>query len=319
MTNAGRYYKKRASGKDLTNLPVDSTSNKSVKRIYRKARAQPKTKTAVNKTAIMTLSRQVKNLQNQRFGEIQSATNTFTLDSALELPEPALPVCFMVNDFYNQAPVWKGVHYPLTGDVGYTQVTTNDRPSYQSDMLDQYEWNARTNAEAVSDIEYKPLYRRMNFHIESNLSGSYAPMKVRITLIKLKPVALATNQIDCQLPSRLGAYRFLAGGSNHAFYQNKFSPRFHQVLYDKWVVIKSDSTSPTKTTFVSIPYKFSDKDVVKPDFTNLPNGQTFWTNVPQNEIVWCLISVNNNATHPIISKMTVNSFISWRDNHGVNG
>lgn len=314
----GRNYKKRASGKNLTNLPADSTSNKSVKRVYRKARTEPKTKTGQNKSAIMTLARQVKNLQNQRFGEIQNATNTFVLDSALKLPEPALPVCFMVNDFYNDAPVWKGVHYPLSGDVGYSQVATSERPSYQSDLLDQYEWNARNNSESVSDIEYKPIYRRMNFHIESNLSGSYAPMKLRFTLFRLRPVALATNQIDCQLPSRLGAYRYLAD-SSQTYKQNKFNPRFHQVIYDKWVVIKSDSTSPTKSTFVSIPYKFPANTVIRPDFTNLPNGQTFWTNVPQNEIVWCMISVSGNATHPIISKITNNSFISWRDKHGVQG
>jgi hypothetical protein len=317
MANASNY-KKSTKGKNLTNLPADSTSNKSVKRVYRKASATPKTKTGANKSAIMTLSRQVKSLQNQRFGEIQSASTVFTLDSALKLPEPKLPVCFMVNDFYNDAPVWKGVHYPVSGDVGYSQIAVTERPSYNSDLLDQYEWNARQNTDAVSEIEYKPVYRRMNFHIETNLSGAYAPMKFRITLFKLKPVQLATNQIDCQLPSRLGAYRYLAD-SNNQIKQNSFNPRFHTVIYDKWVTIKSDSTSPTKSTFVSIPYKFGDTDLVKPDFTNLPTGQTFWTNVPQNDIVWAMISVSGNATHPIVSKITCKSFFSWRDKHGIQG
>jgi len=314
----GRNNKKPTSGTNATNLPRDSTSNKSVKRVYRKARVVPKTKTGANKSAIMTLARQVKSLQNQRFGEIQTANTQFVLDSDIKLPTPSEPVCFMMNDFYNDAPVFKGLHYPLTGEVGYTTATVIYRPSYQSDLKDQYEWNARQNTDAVSEIEYKPLYRRVNFHIDSNLSGAYKPMKLRFTLFKLKPQPLSTNQIDCQLPSRLGAYRYLAEATNVGKINN-FNPRFHQVIYDKWHVIKSDADEPTKQTYVSIPYKFNDKDVVKPDFTNLPSGQTFWTNMPQNEIVWCMISVNTNATNPIISKITCNSFFSWRDKHGIIG
>lgn len=310
--------KNTSKGKNLTNLPKDSSSNKSVKRVYNKGKTLPKSDTGLNKTAIMTLARQVKNLQNERFGELQAATNQFVLDTALKLPEPKLPVCFMVNDFYNQAPVFKGVHYPVTGDVGYSQIAQMDRPSYQSDLLDRYEWNARQNTDAVSEIEFKPVFRRLNFYIESNLSGSYSPMKFRFTIFRLKPVNIASNEIDCQLPSRLGAYRYLAE-SNSLDKQNSFSTRFHEVIYDKWVKIDADSTTPTKTTFLSIPYKFSDTHVIKPDFTNLPTGQTFWTNVPQNEIVWCMISCNANATHPIISKISCKSFISWRDKHGIAG
>ena len=46
--------------------------NRPVRRVYRRARQAPRTRAGANKSAIFTLSRQVKTLQNQRMGPVQS-------------------------------------------------------------------------------------------------------------------------------------------------------------------------------------------------------------------------------------------------------
>ena len=92
--NKSNYY--RSYGRTVANPPKDSTNNKSVKKVYKKA--PPKTKTNQNKNAIMTLARQVKTLQNQRFGELQSHTQ-YALCTGDNIPQSGRPVAICLNNF----------------------------------------------------------------------------------------------------------------------------------------------------------------------------------------------------------------------------
>ena len=312
-------YGKRKFNKSqaVANLPAGKTGNVAVKRVYRKTKAVPKRKTDVNKKAIMTLARQVKNLQNQRYGEVQTGIQILQLGNQSQFPEENFPICFALNDFYNATPVYKGTL--SQGVPGYSQVSSFNRLSYQSDMNDQFEWCARMNSDDVSSIEYKPISTRLDFSVLfNNMNTPDMDVQMRITLFRVKPVTLE-GSVDCSLPSRLGAYRGLCApyGSVVA---NYFTPRLHEVIYDKKVRLKNDNDTVKREVHFSIPYTFKTKHVIRPDFTTLPAGQVFITAVPQNEIIWCMISCNTQAFNKFNANgINIRRMLKWRDKHGIAG
>jgi len=312
MTNAGRNYKTKS--KAVANLPNGSSTNQAVKRVYSKSKSQPKTKVDTNKKAIMTLSRQVKAMQNQRYGEIQTCVDSWY---ATDIPSQASPLCFAINDFYNNTPVYKGTLG--AGVPGFALSNTFSRISYQSDMNDNYEWVARMNTDQVSSIEYKPVSTRLDFEMRfNNMNSSDYPVEVRVTLLKVKPISLE-GSADCTLPSRLGAYRNLCSEATD-IRTNYFTPRLHEVIYDKKVKIPTDNDRVKRQVSFSIPYTFKQNHVLKPDFTTLPAGQVFITAVPQNEIIWCLISANDQAFNKFEGNgLKIRRLLKWRDRDGIQG
>lgn len=307
-----RNYKTKS--KAVANLPSGPSTNKAVKRVYAKSKYVPKSKTAVNKKAIMTLSRQVKNLQNQRYGEIQTAIDNYAGEA---IPNQDTPLCFAINDFYNGTPVYMGTL--VAGVPGFNLAGTFNRNTYQSDMMDAYEWNARMNTEHVSHIEYKPVSTRLDFEMIFNDMGSLDQgAQVRVTLFKVKPIRYA-GAVDCTLPERLGAYRNLSTHYTDPK-ANNFSPRLHEVLYDKRLKILNDSTRPIRTIQFSIPYTFKTGHVIRPDITSQPAGQVFVQTVPQNDIIWCMVSCNNEAHVKFdVAGLKIRRMLKWRDRDGIQG
>lgn len=306
--------------KGLANLPNGKTANRAVKRVYRKAKVVPKRKTAINKAAIMTLARQVKNLQNQRYGEIQTCIDVYNAQGSF--PNRANPCCFAINDFYHACPMYRGTL--LAGVPGFNLAGNFNRMSYESDMNDQYEWCARLNSDQVSSIQYKPVSTRLDFEFWfDNVNSLLNQGELRVTLLKVKPIQLE-GSVDCSLPSRLGAYRNLCSEASDTK-TNYFSPRLHEVLYDKRVKVDTtkfahlQSGIKQKIKF-SIPYTFRTGHVITPDFTTLPAGQVFINSVPQTEIIWCMISANEEA-HNLFAAygMKIRRFMKWRDRDGVQG
>lgn len=316
MAYGGRNYKTKS--KAIANLPSGSSTNKAVKRVYSKSKSVPKNKVDTNKKAIMTLSRQVKNLQNQRYGEIQSCIDSLATASATSyLPTQASPVCFAINDFYNNTPLYKGTL--SAGVPGFSQEGSFSRISYQSDLNDNYEWCARMNTDQVSSVEYKPVSTRLDIEFFlKNLNLEGYPARARVTLFKVKPITLE-GSVDCSMPSRLGAYRNLSANAGDSK-TNYFSPRLHEVIYDKKISVTMDTDNVKRRISFSIPYTFKTNHVLKPDFTNLPVGQIFINSVPQTEIIWCMISVNTAME----SKwedfgLKIRRSLKWRDRDGIQG
>lgn len=300
--------------KAVANLPNDSSTNKAVKRVYAKSKSRPKNKVDTNKQAIMTLSRQVKNLQNQRFGELQTCVDSW---AAIEYPIKAAPLCFAINDFYAGTPVYRGT---LVGGVpGFSLSSHFSRTPYMPDMNDNFEWAARMNGDEVSSIEYKPVSTKLDFELRFNSMNSIDyPAEVRVTLLRVKPITLE-GSIDCSLPTRLGAYRSLCSDPTDPT-TNYFSKRLHEVLYDRRIIIPTDADRQKRLYTFSIPYTFKKEHVIKPDQTNHPAGQLFVQNVPQNDIVWCLISANTEAhNHFETNGLRIRRQLKWRDRHGVEG
>lgn len=309
-----------SKGKTLPTLPRDSTSNKAVKRVYKKKAEVPKTKAAANKQAVYTLSRQVKSLQNLTHGYLQSRTMNERL-AGLQLPHYNQPIGFILNNMYNNQPMWQGL-VSATGVASYNPVGTFNKAVYDPGLQDQYEWNARSGNVEVSPITYKPVFTRLNVKFGVKQAGpATGPCRARITILKLKNGYEATNKINVAIPDALGAYQNLAIDSSDPS-RNFFSPRFHNILYDKWVTIPNLNRLDTEKTFseryISIPFKYNDNERLKPDFNNNPTGQNFWTNVPIKDQIFALISVNRSMDAGL-AYISLSRLDSWRDFHGIQG
>lgn len=312
-----RHYSNK--GKTMTTLPSDSSTNKAVKRVYNKKKVQPKTAVQTNKEAVLTLARQVKALQQKSFGDIQSRIMYTNLTTQANLPLLDQPVAFCLNNMYNAQPVFKGT---IVGTVpSVTTIGAFNKYTYETTLDDQFEWNARQNADVVSPIKYKPIFTRMNLSILFNNPSVSTPPnagpcgKVRITILKLKNPLINSNKIDCSIPTRLGAYRRLAAHISDGE-RNSFNPRFHNVLYDKWVNLYSPG-QPRNTKFLSIPWKY-DETVLAADFDDNPPGQLFYTNIPVKQQIWCILSVDPDAATNITT-VNMSRKDSFRDHHGISG
>jgi hypothetical protein len=306
------YAKKNKARTTVTWLPTQSKSNPAVAKAYKKPPI-PKTKTGMNKQAIYTLSKQVRNLQNQRLGELQKNIQFCNLQGGT-LPTHDAPVAFLVNDLYEASHCMKGV---LTNQVpGFAENAVFTNVTSPTDIQAQYSWVNREN-DIVSKNVYKPVFSRINFVMKCMWPG-LTPEEghVRITILRVKPF-LASNKIDVALPQTLGAYRYLANKSPNRGY---FNSDYHKVLYDKWIKFtpskitdsNADRTIVHKT--VSIPWKFGQSEVCRPDFTG-DHAERFWTNMPEGQQTWCLISVGQNLNN-MLQTIQIGRVNMWRDQHG---
>ena len=291
----------------VTKAPLSSRFNRPVYRKLRKPRST--TKVARNRSAITTLARQVKTLQQQRFGELQSQTMYCNIQ-APDLPTPATPLAFLLNNFYPQ-PIYRGT--VSNGMASYVQASTSlTKQTFQSDLDDQFEWNARRNTDIVSVVEYKPVYTRLKIRFRLAFNGTKLPTFLRVTVLKIRPY-LTSKKLDVSRPMALGAYRNLAiQDFNPA--RNYFDRKYHTILTDKWMKVTFDE--PAGETLVDrtciISWRHSDK-LLKPDL-NAPSGEIFWSNVPVSDQLWVLISAGENSR---VEAVEIGKFDTWRDPHGV--
>lgn len=308
---AASVYKARST---VTKAPVDSKYNRPV---YKKLRRKPRTrtKTGRNTNAIVTLARQVKQLQNQQYGDLQTHTQFVALSTAEVLPALQAPVAFCVSSFYDEH-VYRGVI--TSGQATYAAVGTFLRQTLRSDLEDEYEWNAKRNSEAVSPIMYKPVFTRLSFRFFINYAGLSNPGRIRITVFKVKPYQ-ASSKFNCSMPYALGAYRAMADTPSSP-QRNYFDKQLHTVLYDKWIkvtprTVTAGETDQRDITCI-IPFKFPDV-VYRPDFTTTPTTQTFFTNTPISQQIWCLVSADDAIAGHLVD-IHVGRFNMWRDAHGTN-
>lgn len=312
-SRAGRKSSVTAARQSVTLLPKQqSRRNRPVLKALRRPRQAP-TKTNMNKNAIVTLSRQVRTLQNQRLGEYQKNIQYCTLQGGT-LPQSGSPVAFLVNSLYDHSHVMKGVltnSVPSFAENAVFQDIVND-----TDIAANYQWQTREN-DVVSSLVYKPIMSRLNFTFQVEWAGvTPLPGYIRITILRIKPF-LASNKLDVALPQTLGAYRYLA---NESANRNYFNADYHNVLLDKWIkfspAMLTDSSADRCRTHrtISIPWKFGQSEICRPDHTGDP-AERFWTNTPEASQTWCLISCGAQLD-VALKKLDIGRVNSWRDQHG---
>lgn len=315
--NRGNYVNKRnfrqTFGRSVANHPKDTTNNKPVKKAYKPVKKDT-TKTGQNKNAIMTLARQVKSLQNQRFGEIQTHTQHAEFTNWQNtIPQSSRPIAFCLNDMYDQLAKY-GTQ--SAGVAGYGNSVQFVKHTYKSDLNDEHEWNPRRNEDAVSTVEYKPVYTKCVISFDTILQGLRFNNAYRVTVLKMK-AHNNTNKLAINIPLNLGAYRHLAErvGSEE---RNFFDKRYHQILYDKWINTKPNNHTATesehKRQSVTISWRYKDQ-VIRPDFTNNPGSQEFFTNVPIKDQIWVIISCPIELDDKLAT-VEISKFDVWRDSYG---
>lgn len=310
-----RFYRNKGTAKTslqpkgsfAIKYPLQSTSNKPVKTIYKKRPTQ--TKAGMNKQAIFKLARQVKTLQNQRLGLVQTHTQWCELTGD-NIPTNSRPIAFGLNNFYDQD-VYKGL--VTSGVATYANAGTLARQTYISDLNDEYEWNAHRNKQTVSLEAYKPIFTRMNilWTFNNDATASYTG-KCRVTILKINPYH-TSNKLNVGLPGTLGAYRYLTRTS--APHSNYFDKKYHKVLKDVWITVRppANSNATLFTRNIKLDYRF-DTSILKPNI-DPTNGETFWTNTLTGEQIWVLLSTD---AHAYINKVAIEKFDVWRDQHGTN-
>jgi len=298
-----------------TTKRIQPKTNKPVKAIYKKARQMPKTKVGVNRMAINTLAKQVKTLQNQRFGPLQSniIRHSWLPSATGVIPSNNAPICFMLNDFTTPKTIFNG--YVNAGlQPGYQNWGNMAPQTFQSYLTPASQWNAQRNLATASKHQYKPISSRVTVNMDMTLPDSYKPARIRFTVLKVKPYTPTQSGITCALPYNLGAYINLAQEPGTP-YRNFFYKKYHTILYDQTKIIRNNLDTELREITFNYVHRFSGTDVVSPHISNTPTGQTVYTNTSPKDQIWVLMSFEDNIGANLTSMSTV-QYNVWRDQLG---
>ena len=273
--------------------------------------------------SIMALSRQVKKLQFQSYGDKQYQYQHALLQNTVpnSLPLLTSPIFFAANCFYNNTKIFRG-SVDAQGASQYAQAGTAPslsdfkKQTFDTDLDEQYQWNEQNNQDGVSEIEYLPEYMKYKFRFMGSIRNGDVAKRYRITFFKMKHLPLATDKKNFALPGAAGSYWRLC--DDDVTKRNYFSKSYHEIVADRWVTFNPPAENQARLSFnkvVEVPIAFKTKKPLKPELTTDPAGQDFWTNVPQRDIIWCVISATQTSVTnaPTISIQRV---LHWRDKHG---
>jgi hypothetical protein len=324
----GRYSK--TSSRTYSKNNTNKKTNFPVKTIYK--RRVSKTKVDTNKQAIMTLSRQVKNLQLTKLGLYQKSYQKTYINLSPSTNNRGLinRVAFLpLNDF--------------TFGSGFMQSYTdaNDEPQYESagGAFANYEpqsglFNNRFNYwvncnDQVSSAAYLPIRCSITMQFElKNMQPNSDPLWIRYMIIKQKKQLLNTTAHALNLPQNMNA---LSGMARDNRLRNRINKEYFTVVTDKWVkltntndvmkdVHKSCTVSmkfPNKV--IKIDKEFPITDRIDP---TVSVNQTFISNVSPKDVYYLCIHTSREMdisnSSPEVLYMQANRFMSWRDQHGVS-
>lgn len=293
--------------------------NKPVKSILKKRR--PVKPVKQNRTAIVALSKQVKDLQLSKYGFKQYQYQYAILDSATLLTQCLVdkPLCFAMNSFYNNTTIYQGQVSATAVPSAVPTGINLTKPVFDVDLADQYQWNEQNNQELVSTVQYLPVYQKLKITLTGTLKSTHSqpfPIRYRITFFRLKNQSIASDKLNMEMPSTLGAYWRMCDDNPST--RNHFTKHRHEVLMDRWVSIRppnnaNDLDSVYRT--IEMPYSFPVKPI-RFNKTAQPANQKFYENVPQEDIIWCLISSNQTQNNGI--NVNLERKLTFRDAHGVS-
>jgi len=314
-------------------------TNTAVKRALRRpARAlRNVTNPSRNKNAIVTLSRQVRELQMKHYGDIQysrqvlcknSGTKDIIGNGAFMATSPFL---FELKNFYNQAPVFRG------------DMTSNFQPAFIQDnkwlVINEahatgagrpYAFDVPTDA--VSHTQYMPLTAFYAWHVKFWDVDPGKDKIVRLSVFKLKS-SHENSKIKTALPDNLGQYANMAVEDPSD--RNKFSPVYHQVLYERTYHIRNNGdVAKDIEQYFNLKWSFSRKDGLIRLDTDQIDGQVnlelndpmttkqaycaanFGHLVKPEEQIYVLLSTSNNTLSQK-AEISCMRTLRWRDQQGV--
>lgn len=270
-----------------------------------------------NRSAIHTLAKQVRTLQLDKFGSLQFQFQSCQLTSSVATENPTLttPIAFLLNGFYNNSLLYQG---SVTAGVpiGTALGTKLKKQDYDTDLKNQYQWNERNNQDIVSTIQYLPVYTkiRLTFNGKLEQTETTKPIRFRVSVFKLKRQPLNTVVQSMAMPSYLGAYWHMMDDNPNS--RNHFSKMYHDVIMERYVTFKPPSTpNAVESVYrtIEIPYSFPKAEPI--NFDKEQTDEVLWSNIPQHQCVWLMISSNQLLDSGI--SINIERSITWRDKHGL--
>ena len=313
-------FRKRARTVPAATPRTQTRRNAPVRRVYRRARLAPRTRTAINKSAIYQLARQVKTLQNERYGKLQShtffweRTPPWVLSNSHNTTGATAPWCWQLNDFTDPCAVYYG-HSPTAAVASMERFDNNFTPQTYNAADTRGNWNQLRNLELASIHSYKPILSKFSITINCQLPDNFSPQRMRVTVLKIKPFAQSITQ-DTALPTALGNYANLALEPGDP-QRNYLWKKYHTVLYDKTKIIRNTLDTEYRQFTISYSHRYGPTEVVAPHMTSIPTGQEVYMNTPIHSQIWVLVSWSDPLV-ATISRVRINRFDVWRDTLGHN-
>ena len=290
-------FARKSTARRASGIAKKRYINKPVARLL-KADRKPRAPPVKNASAITLLSKQVKSLQLGQYGSKQHQMQHVELssDTATTLPTQTTPLAFMFNSFYNQTKILQGSI--VASNPVVTDVASFNKQTFDVDIDNAFQWNEFENQDLVSTTEYLPVYSKLKITFAGKiLSTRTAPVRFRVTLFKLKNQPMVTSAKNFNMPYGLGAYWHMC--QDDVTKKNYFSKKYHTVLMDKWLTIVPPTphlTSQVVYRTLELPYSFGSLKPVTFDKQALPATQTVYTNIPQEDVIWCLFHLIKQAT-----------------------
>lgn len=315
-----KFYRPRRRsvtvGKPNTNTGVKKTITKTQNKLYKK---KPTTanKAIVNRMAIMTLSKQVNQLQKSKLGDYQQCFEKFAFQPDGINVSPEGPMCFCVNDFNNSytatvgAPVWRTYNDSAIKLGNFSTVTT---PVSQG--ITDYHFKSENNT--ASKVIYAPISSTITVEAKDNMAAATTPIVIRVDIVKqLK--CLNNSKHFLQLPYTMRGLGRMA--YDNTAERNKYNKEYIKVLQTKYIWLEQKDSDNAKAIRKSVNFhvKFDPKKPIRTDSEAdgaLNNENDFYNQVDCKDQIYCILHFSTTSGMPI----DVNIFRTnrWYDQHGTD-
>lgn len=285
-----------------------------------------------NTDGIRTLARQVRALQVQRIGDIQKSIQHFNITPGPITTagitysfEENLPLLFALND----PRVGSSILCPHPTNGARTTLGLFAKHNFESNVAGQsngssYSYHTGVYDDLVSMHQYMPVSTTITVSCDLKPQAAQDTTLFRMDFFTVKKVMLHSAQHNLQLPTNIGALGNFA--HRDISKRNWFNKKYFNCLGTKYMSFTPHDTSQTpglRTINMTMKHFFKPK-VLQPDMesTREEDGTThtadgIWGGIPQDEVVWCMISSNRSHVSSHMPRFTISRHISWRDNEGV--
>lgn len=310
----GRRYTPRKARKSYT---PRASANKPVEKTQSSKYIPQKTK---NTMSIMTLAKQVKNLQVTKLGLYQKNYLNFQFDpSDIDTPPSwfgaASPLLIPVNDFTSH-PIYRGFlgtnKFPSISSVGSF---AKAKFGFTEEAENTSYWTL-SNDDTASPIAYQPITCNLTFDIEGTVSNQAKEQWFCVHVFRQKKVLTHTTAHSLNMPYNLYGLRNMASQGENC---NKFNKEYFDVIQTHWFRMPKTDVNNTyhsvrKNVNIKLPPKVLRLDMDQTiSHDNLDVPIPFAGALPVKDQIFCMLStnyINNNC------KVTIRKFISYRDQHG---
>mgnify|MGYP000004220656 FL=1 len=322
------FAKSRSTVKRRQALYKARRGYKPVRRIQAKKYVPKQIK---NTQSIYALSRKVVALQKSQIGMYQTRREYLTSwpvsDSATVRLTNVTPICFAVNDFISQVP--NGAQLYITNQSNQILQYVQQWRQSASSPVPAADMNHDMNINSDSDVtqldHYQGISSTITFEFSYPMRPSDEPEFIRVDIVKPKRGRMLVNSSvhSYMLPNAIQGFTNLA---QDPLNRNRINRDFYTVLQTKYCVLKNTRDTGSAAAQIKKYMKIHVPLYNKMHKTNLGDyartGETWNTNTPMSDQIWCIISTSLEQGAGAISrqdpplKLNACRDLRFRDNGG---